>query len=532
MKKALLPYEQTGYFSKVVTDYLSGASALKPFYNFPPEISSFPQIIEQKKSDVIHRDVVSNVVMRQHAKIFAEKNLSDVRSNIESLKNENTFTVTTAHQPNLFLGPLYVIYKTVSTILIAKKLNDTFPHYHFVPVFWLGSEDHDKEELNHIHLFGKKFVWNTAQQGAFGRMSTSSLRPWLNEIKLKLGESPVAKELADALDDAYEKEKSIAAATRKFLYHFFSEDGLVVVDGDDRELKQLFIPVLEKEIREQFSFQVVSKSNEKFAIHYEPQISAREINLFYLDEGLRERIVKEGDHFKVMNTSLSFSQEEMESLIHSSPEKFSPNVILRPLYQETILPDVAVVGGGAEVTYWLQLKFLFDEWKKPLPLVFLRNSVLWIDSVSASRMEKLQILPEELFHNTDEIINRYIEKQTGDLISLEDEINRVTAAFDDAIKRTMMIDQSLKGVFESEKVRVIKSLEQLEDRLRKAAKRKDETSVHQIKTLTEKLFPEDTMQERYDNFMMPYSKHGKEFLSALKSHLDPFENKFTILIEE
>src|SRR5438132_9568937 len=226
MKKALLPYEQTGYFSKVVTDYLSEATALKPFYNLPPEISSFPQIIEQKKSDVIHRAVVSNVLMKQHARIFAEKNLQEVRSNIESLKNENTFTVTTAHQPNLFLGPLYMIYKTVSTILIAKKLNETFPQHHFIPVFWLGSEDHDKEELNHIHLFAKKFVWNTAQQGAFGRMSTSSLRPWLNEIKLKLGDSSAAKELGDALDDAYETEKSIAAATRKFLYHFFSEDGL------------------------------------------------------------------------------------------------------------------------------------------------------------------------------------------------------------------------------------------------------------------------------------------------------------------
>src|SRR5439155_22061416 len=106
--------------------------------------------------------------------------------------------------------------------------------------------------------------------------------------------------------------------------------------------------------------------------------------------------------------------------------------------------------GGAEVTYWLQLKFLFDEWKKPLPVIFLRNSVLWIDTISASRLEKLQILPEELFHSSDEIINHYIEKQTGELISLEDEIARVTAAFDDAIKRTLIIDQSLKNVFESE----------------------------------------------------------------------------------
>ena len=147
-------------------------------------------------------------------------------------------------------------------------------------------------------------------------------------------------------------------------------------------------------------------------------------------------------------------------------------------------------------------------------------------------MEKLQIRAEELFLKADDLINRFIEKQSGDLISLEGEINRIVAAFDDAIERTMAIDQSLKGAFESERVRVIKSLEQLEDRLRKAAKRKDETSVFQIKALSEKLFPEKTLQERHDNFMTLYSRFGRQFLEELKSHLDPFEQKFTVLVEE
>ena len=532
MKKALIPYEQTGYFQKVVTDYLQGARELTPFYNLPPNISSFPQMIEQKKSENINREVLSNALMHQHSKFFTEQKTEIVQSNIESLKDANTFTVTTAHQPHLFLGPLYVIYKTISTLLIAKKLNATFPKYRFVPVFWMGSEDHDKEELNQIHLFGKTLLWNTAQQGAFGSMTTSSLRPWESEIKLMLGDSPAAKELSESLDEAYVKEKTIAAATRKFLYHFFADDGLVVVDGNDRELKRLLIPVLEKEITGQFSFDTVSRSNEKFNVYYESQISPREINLFYLDEGLRERIVKEGDQFKVLNTSLAFTQEEMQALIHSSPEKFSPNVILRPVYQEVVLPDVAVIGGGSEVTYWLQLKFLFDELNKPFPIVFLRNSVLWIDKTSASRMEKLQIRAEELFLKADDLINRFIEKQSGDLISLDGEINRIVAAFDDAIQRTMGVDQSLKGAFESEKVRVIKSLEQFEDRLRKAAKRKDETSVQQIKALREKLFPENSLQERYDNFMMLYSRLGRQFPEELMSHLDPFEQKFTVLVEE
>ncbi|MFI5135251.1 MAG: bacillithiol biosynthesis cysteine-adding enzyme BshC [Chitinophagales bacterium] len=532
MKKLHLPYEQTGYFSKVVLDYLSEAPALKPFYVLPPKLSSFPYIIELKKKDPIEREVVSRVLMQQHSKLFSEKNLNAVRDNIESLKSPNTFTVSTAHQPNLFLGPLYTIYKIISTILIAQRLNETYHDYHFVPVFWMGSEDHDKEELNHIHLFGKTFVWNTAQSGAFGRMSTSSLRPWVTEIKTKLGDAPAANELSLILDDAYTKEKSIAAGTRRFLNHFFGDDGLVVIDGDDRELKRLFIPVMEKELTEQFAHRVVSRSNEKFSIHYESQISPREINLFYLDEGLRERIVKEGDHFKVLNTSLSFSKEEILSLLESSPEKFSPNVILRPLYQETVLPDVAQIGGGAEVTYWLQLKNLFDEWQKPFPLIFLRNSVLWIEPSQAGRVEKLRLTTEELFQSADDIINRYVERQTGDLISLEEEMNRVSEAFNEAMKQMTIIDASLRGVFEAEKTRTLKGMEQLEDRLRKAAKRRDETAVMQIKNLRDKLFPSNSLQERQDNFMGLYSRLGKRFFDELKSQLDPFEEMFTVIVEE
>src|SRR6266513_4822894 len=190
MKKALIPYEQTGYFSQAIIDYLQGAKELAPFYNFPPKISSFPQIIGQKRSENINREVLRNALLHQHSKFFTEKNSGIVHDNIESLKDASTFTVTTAHQPHLFLGPLYVIYKIISTILIAKKLNATFPKYRFVPVFWMGSEDHDKEELNQIHLFGKTLLWNTAQQGAFGRMTTSSLRPWVSEIKMMLGVYP------------------------------------------------------------------------------------------------------------------------------------------------------------------------------------------------------------------------------------------------------------------------------------------------------------------------------------------------------
>jgi uncharacterized protein YllA (UPF0747 family) len=159
-------------------------------------------------------------------------------------------------------------------------------------VYWMGSEDHDKEELNHIHLFGKTITWNTDQQGAFGRMHTTSLDLLIKDIETVLGDSEDAKRCAELLRSCYLEEETIAAATRKILYHFFAADGLVIVDGDDAALKKIFLPIMEKELREEFSFPIVNSASEAFSKNYASQIAPREINLFYLDENVRQRIVK------------------------------------------------------------------------------------------------------------------------------------------------------------------------------------------------------------------------------------------------
>ncbi len=531
MKKTFIDYEGTGYFSSVVIDYLKQDPVLRPFYAFEPSAEGITEAARLRSREQRPRQQVSNALLRQHAKLLTEKELPAVHQNIERLSQPQTVTITVAHQPSLFLGPLFFFYKLISVINAAEIMNQLDPEHVYVPVYWMGSEDHDKEEHNHIYLFGKQLTWNTAQQGAFGRMSTSSLRPWIQEIKERLGSAPAAQDLMTALEDAYTKERTIAAATRRFIYHFLGGYGLVVVDGDDTELKKLFAPLIKKELTDQFSYWTLTRSNERFCAHYEPQILPREINLFLLGEDFRSRIVREGASFRLHDRDESFSLTELLTWADQHPERFSPNVVLRPLYQETILPDAAMVGGGAELTYWLQLHEVMKEAGIRPPALLLRNSIMWIDSVHAGRIEKVQLHIHDLFLPTDTIIQKYLEQQMGLVISLQQEMDTVQQIYDAILKKVLDMDGSLKGPLEAERSRTLKGIEQLEDRLRKAAKRKEEAGVLHIKSLKEKLFPSGKLQERHDNFMNLYSRLGREFIEILKREINPFQFQFTVLIE-
>lgn len=532
MQKTTVPYADTGYFNKAVTDYTGGDPGIQPFYGYAPIAGSIPAIIAGRNRFPLYRAQLHDALMDQYAPFQDSDKNDQTIINIGRLKESNTYTVVTAHQPNLFLGPLYLIYKIISAINLSRRLNEEFRESHFIPVYWIGSEDHDKEELNHIQLFSKTITWNTDQQGAFGRMKTASLDTVIAEIRNVLGDSEGAGRCLQLLENCYLQEATVSGATKKMLYHFFAADGLVIVDGDDPALKQIFKPVIKQELSRQFSFEAVNSTTAKFSESYQAQITPREINLFYLHENIRQRIVREQGQWKVLNTSLVFTEEELMSLVDNSPERFSPNVVLRPVYQEMLLPNLVFIGGGAEVTYWMQLKNVFAAADVAFPMLLLRNSVLWVDESNVVKMKKAGLSYTEIFKPAASLINQYLSVQAGDLISLAKEKQQLNMLMEQVMKQALQLDAGLKSAVEAENVKTQKSLESLEEKMKKAARRKEEVAVQQLRTLKEKLFPTGSLQERHDSFLTYYAKYGDQFISALKLHLDPMEQQFTILSEE
>ncbi len=534
MDAACIDYKETGFFSQTITDYLDNHPELRSFYSHRPDLKGFAEILEHKKV-IANRQILAEVLKSQYEQqgLTTAFNAQLALSNLDLLLSEDTYTITTGHQLNIFAGPLYFIYKIVTAIKLARQLKDAFPDKNFVPVYWMASEDHDFAEINYTNIGGKKVHWWYEASGATGRINPDTMRQALNQYKGALGIEQHANDLAEIVEAAYAKYDKLADATRYLVNALFGQYGLVIIDADDYRLKQHFAPVIEQDIIEQNSFKNISATNEqlqKLEVHI--QVNPREINFFYLLDGLRERIVFENNRYEVLNSEISFTEEELKQEISQYPERFSPNVVMRPLYQEYILPNIAYIGGGAEVVYWLELKSNFEHYKVDFPILILRNSGLVIDKETASKIEKMELQPAELFKSADEIKNNWVKKHSEHTLNLSTEWAELTAVFEKIKARAHKIDNTLSPSTEAVQARLKHAVDNLEKKLVKAEKRNYNTRLQQVESIKADLFPKDSLQERSENFGLFYVKWGQAFINELIRTFEPLDFKFTVLTEK
>ena len=445
MDSACIDYKDTGYFSQTISDYLENIPELRSFYSHRPDMKGFADLLESKEV-IANRHTLVNVLTKQYEQngLSTAYHAQSVLKNIKLLQADDTYTITTGHQLNIFAGPLYFIYKIVTAIKLSRQLKEAFPDKNFVPVYWMASEDHDFAEINYTNIGGKKVHWWYEASGATGRINPETMRQALNQYKGALGIEKHAAELAEIVESAYTKFDKLADATRYLVNALFGQYGLVVIDADDHEFKQQFAPIMERDIIKQNSFKNISATNEQLhqlGVHI--QVNPREINFFYLLDGLRERIVFENDSYRVLSSEISFSEAELKQEIKQYPERFSPNVVMRPLYQECILPNIAYIGGGAEVVYWLELKSNFDFYKVDFPILILRNSGLVIGKETASKIAKMELCPAELFKSTDDIKNNWVKKHSKHTLSLTEEWRELSSVFEKIKLRAHKIDSTL-----------------------------------------------------------------------------------------
>src|SRR6187551_506377 len=331
----LIPYHKTAAFSSIVLDYIDGSPKLADFAGFPPTAAGLQKAILARQKFPTNRQLLVDELKKQYSGV---PTISTVEQNIEALLSPDTFTITTAHQPNIFTGPLYFIYKILHVIKIADELNKQLTDYNFVPAYYMGSEDADLEELGTITIDGIEYNWQTKQTGAVGRMKVDKpLLSLIDKMQGQLGVLPFGNEIIQLFKKVYTIGKTIQQATLELVNDLFGEYGLIVIIADSAKLKKLFQPVIEKELRERFSNKAVTATIAELEKYYKPQAEGRELNLFYLIEDKRERIELEGLKFKVESLKFEWDEKEILNELNEHPERFSPNVILRGALQETIL---------------------------------------------------------------------------------------------------------------------------------------------------------------------------------------------------
>jgi len=429
--------------------FIQNDHRLMEFIPFRDTIDGLRKKITHRQQFPFFRKELTQVLRQQYTPLpDAQSSLK----NIDALQLDHTFSVTTAHQPSLFTGPLYFIYKAASCIHLAAQLQKEFPAFNFVPIFVLGAEDHDFVEINHLHLYNKVVQWDKKSGGPTGQMSTQGIRPLIQQIADILPDTTHRQQIIADLEAAFSPNKNFAEATQAFIHQIFGKYGLVVLQMNAPELKRLAIPIFRKEIIEQPSFDLVNQTiAELKSIGFKPQAKPRELNLFYMTQDLRKRIVFEDGVYRVLDTDITWSQAEILQHLEHSPESFSPNVITRPLYQEFILPNIAYVGGGGELAYWQERHRQFQAFGISYPVLIRRNSALFISKYNQKQLAKLQLQPSDIFKPTKDLLSLFDSSHID--LTVKKELDQLTLLYESLAQKGDLVDASLRSSILAEKAK-------------------------------------------------------------------------------
>ena len=518
-------YARLDLWSHTDLAYLQHDPALTPFLSYSPQASAIPDVLEERKKYPTHRKLLAQTVARQYSQVGLPPPVSE-----DLLSRETTYTVTTAHQPALLTGPLYHIYKIASTIHLAREIQKANQDLTIVPVFVIGGEDHDWAEINHVHLFGRRYQWEREASGPCGRLTLEGLGDLLDTVGALFSNTRYGTEIQNLLGSALGQATTYAQFHHILIHHLFGQEGLVVLNMDDPELKRAFIPVMERELREQFSNRLVPATQtllEKAG--FKIQAFCRPINLFYMTPGIRERLDPIDEGILRVESKTVVPLDLVIEDLHQHPERFSPNVILRPLYQETILPNLAYIGGGGEIAYWLERKSQFEYAGVHHPLLIRRNSLLLLEDSTIAQMTKAGLTNDDILMETDALIKSYVVRHSQGDTDYQKELQHIQDAYTSLAEKSRLIDPTLVSAIQAEGIKQVKQFEQLGSRLLRAEKQAQETNIKRVQKIKEKLFPENGLQERHDNFLPFYAQYGQGWIQDMISVCDPLDERFTLV---
>lgn len=522
-----LSYRNTGAFSALAADYADHSPELDPLRAFPVNADGFTAAFREREAFLVNRRLLVDYLKACYSGVPLHPAQT---KNLEALESPNTFTVTTAHQPNLATGPLYFLFKIIHAIKLADSLNQQFPAYHVVPVYYMGSEDADLEELGNFTLQGTQYNWDTRQTGAVGRMKADDgLQQLLETASGFLQVLPHGPELVNRLKKAYALNRSIAAATFELVHDLFSRYGLLIFQPDDARVKKGFAPIMARELTEQFSAPALKKVADRFPEKYKLQTAGRALNLFYLTDEQRRRIEYNGSEYTIVGSDLKFNQSAVLEELNQHPERFSPNVVLRPVLQGLLLPDIAFIGGGAELAYWMELREVFREAAVFFPMLILRNSYLLAGPEVQTLMQKHQLDELALFQPESRLVEALVQHHSTIRLQLEPERERLKMLYEEIRQLAGKADITLANHAGALFHGADKRLQALEKKMFRAERKKMDASVRQLNRLKTILFPGGNLQERVESGLYWLGLYGDTFLDWLYEHALTTGQQFTVL---
>ena len=494
-KTMSIDINKVNFYPPLIQDYLNGSLLKNGIVNWEYSKCELKSKIKNRFFSIESRKLLVERLRIQNSGIVLTSQEED---SLIALENESTLTITTGHQLTLLGGPLFFYSKILDVVKLCKEMSTS--ENRIIPVFWMASEDHDYDEISSVNLFGKKLSCPGKNKGPVGRIKSEYFNDFLNEVNVVLGDTERFNKIKTLINKSFKEGVNLAEITRLLVRSLFANEGLLIIDGDDLEFKKQLIPMFKQELFEETAFKSSEAQISKIAQTYKVQVNPRKINLFYIEDELRVRIERVEDGFKTVDDQYSWSADEMNDLIESKPEKISPNVILRPVYQEIILPNVAYIGGAGEIAYWLELSKTFESFNIQFPLPVVRKSYFLIQEKLTEWLGTHALAIDQLFGDIDVLINNFTKSLSTEVVSLDLEITNISKFYEELLLKGKAINPQLEKVVLGEEKRAISALRNLEKRFLNTEKQRHEVTITKLKNLISKIFPNGSPMERVDSY--------------------------------
>lgn len=484
------------YFNKLVLSYLNRIPDTSDLYAHYPDLMGFQNALQEIQRFKYDRSTLVQVLLQQASTVTNTS--AKTIENIHLLNQPTTYTITTGHQLCLFTGPAYFIYKIASIIQLSHELKRHFPYHQFVPVFWMNNEDHDIDEINHFTFNNRKYLWNKTTDGTpVFSLSTKGLEELFEEMKTS---NVFTEEILQLYETAYLKHSSYTQATRYLINEIFGKEGIILIEPNAKPFKEQFKHHFYQDIINSLLYHAIQPTIEKLnKTHYPVQVTPREINTFLFHNHKRILIKKHEHSFHFKDTDIQWSKATLEEHLEKHTENFSPNVLLRPIYQQTILPNIAYVGGSAEVSYWLELKEVFKAFQTVYPVLIQRPVLFILPENIQRKMKKLNFNTDDFFTKEKHtLIKEILDKQQLS-IHLEHYQKQFTSVFQELMLLAEPIDKTLIAYIQAEQAKNSNFIEKLEQKLNRQIKQKNDILIKQLEDIYHTFFPNNNMQERVWN---------------------------------
>jgi bacillithiol biosynthesis cysteine-adding enzyme BshC len=533
LEKKLNKVLNTSLYNQLYYDFLDGYRKVQ---NFLPDFRNV-NWREFTKSIYNQNSIYANakeVIIKDNLDITSDKGLK----NLKLLKNDNTVFIITGQQLGLLASPLYTIYKIITSIKLAEQLNSQNLGYNYIPLFWLESEDHDFDEIDHFGIWNKKFEpQNLTYQGeSRGKTSIkhytfeSQIEELIEQLKHELISTEFTEDLFEKLNKTFKSGKSWLYATREILKDIFVETGILFFKPGNLEIKEISMPFFKKVIENSSDLNINFRdvSNELIKKGYANQVTVVEGKTFLFMENnnlQREHIYFDNNGYSIKDSRKKFGKNELFEIINNYPEKISTSVISRPLLQSWLLPTVAYVAGPGEIAYWAQIGGMFDQMSLRLPVVYPRISAAIVEPKIQRFINKYELDIENLPRKQKEFVNQVLIKYEDN--TFMDSMGVISDEMEKIKQKMMSVDPTLKSIFNKTSEKILGQIDFLEHKTLKAKELKEQLMVSQLQQIHAAFFPDEYPQERFLTFVYYLNKFGPEIISTIyeKSQLENFKHQ-------